>query len=78
MATGAAINDWLRTFIEAAAMAVEQSQKLGNEISALRRSWTERLTARRSDVGLRAAPRADSAVARLLIHRAWSQRLRSS
>lgn len=64
----AAINDWLRTFVEAAAIAVEQSKAIIEEIEELRQSWTERLTAHRSAVGLRPMPRVDSAVARLLAY----------
>ncbi|CAN5296215.1 Fic family protein [soil metagenome] len=62
----AATNEWLQTFMEAAALAVEQSENLIREIDALRQEWTARLSTHRAAVGLRPAPRADSAVARLL------------
>ncbi|MCB0885884.1 MAG: Fic family protein, partial [Propionibacteriaceae bacterium] len=62
----AAINSWLRTFLESAAIAVEESERLVFAIETLRTSWTDRLTAHRTAAGLRPAPRADSAVARLL------------
>ena len=61
-----AINDWLRTFVDAAAIAAEQSEILGGRIEELRHVWDERVTAHRTAAGLRPAPRADSAVARLL------------
>lgn len=62
----AAANEWLRTFVGAASVAVEQSEVLVGRIDELRQSWTDRLTAHRIAIGLRSAPRADSAVARLL------------
>ncbi|HSO68365.1 MAG TPA: Fic family protein [Arachnia sp.] len=62
----AAANEWLRTFVGAASIAVEQSDVLVRKIDELRESWTERLTAHRLAMGLRPTPRADSAVARLL------------
>lgn len=64
----AAANAWLRTFVEAAGIAVEQSGNIIREIEGLRQAWTERLAAHRSAVGLRPTPRVDSAVARLLAH----------
>lgn len=62
----AAVNAWLQTFVDAAAVAVEQSETLVGHIEDLREEWTERLTAHRTSVGVRAIPRSDSAVARLL------------
>ena len=61
-----AINDWLRTFVDAAAIAAEQSGDLGSSIEELRDTWAERVTARRTAAGLRPVPRTDSATARLL------------
>jgi len=61
------INKWLDTFVQAAVIAVEQSETLMGLIDDLRSEWTERLCSHRKSVGLRATPRADSAVARLLI-----------
>jgi len=59
-------NTWLATFVDAAAVAVEQSDELVGRIAELRRDWTHRLTAHRTAIGLRPTPRSDSAVARLL------------
>ncbi len=65
-AATASTNEWLATFVDAAAIAVEQSQDLVTKIAALRDDWAARLSAHRSAAGLRPIPRADSAVARLL------------
>ncbi|PSK90950.1 Fic family protein [Murinocardiopsis flavida] len=62
----ASINGWLATFVQSSAVAVEQSQTLMEQIEDLRSDWTSRLSTYRKSVGLRATPRADSAVARLL------------
>jgi Fic family protein len=62
----ASTNAWFATFLDAAAIAVEQSEDLVRRIAELRSDWTNRLTAHRTAAGLRAMPRADSAVARLL------------
>lgn len=61
-----ATNAWLATFVDAAAVAVEQSELLVRQIEALRHEWTDRLTAHRTKAGIRPSPRADSATARLL------------
>ena len=60
------INEWLATFVDAAAIAVDQSKTLVAEIQGLRAEWSERLARHRGSMGLRPTPRADSAVARLL------------
>lgn len=65
-AAGAAVNAWLGTFVDAAAIAVDQSQRLIDSIQRLRIDWASRLAAHRTAGGLRGAPRADSAVTRLL------------
>lgn len=65
-AASAAINAWLGTFVDAAEIAVDQSEKLRSQIGELREDWERRLSAHRASHGLRRAPRADSAVARLL------------
>lgn len=65
-AASVSVNAWLQTFIKASAIAVQQSQMLMGQIDEFRAEWTERLTAHRKSVGLRAAPRSDSAVTRLL------------
>ncbi|GAA4903025.1 Fic family protein [Streptomonospora salina] len=61
----ASINAWLATFVRASAIAVEQSKTLMEQIEDLRSDRTDRLSTYRKSVGLRAIPRADSAVARL-------------
>jgi Fic family protein len=61
-----AINGWLDIFVRAAGVAVERAEILMQHIDALQGEWTERLTSHRTSVGVRATPRADSAVARLL------------
>lgn len=60
------INTWLATFVDAAAIAVAQSEQLLTKINELRAEWAERLTTYRTSAGLRPTPRVDSAVARLL------------
>lgn len=60
------INRWLATFVEASAVAVDQSRLLLDQINELRSGWLDRLSAYRTSAGLRAAPRAGSAVSRLL------------
>lgn len=62
----AAISQWLELFVRAATIAVDHSATLIGRIADLRSDWTGRLSAHRETVGLRAAPRAGSAVARLL------------
>lgn len=61
-----ASNSWLQRFVSAAGIAVEQSGKLIDQVEELRQAWMKRLTGHRTELGLRPAPRADSAVARLL------------
>lgn len=65
-AAGAATNTWLEIFVEACAMAVEQSAALMKRIHDLRSGWREQLAGHRTSLGLRPLPRVDSAVARLL------------
>lgn len=62
----AAIHAWLDTFVEASAVAAEQSRRLMRQIDDLRSAWDERLRAHRRSAGLRETPRSNSAVARLL------------
>lgn len=61
-----ALNDWLETFVEAAVIAVDQSEQLIARMEELRESWRQALTRHRVALGLRPSPRADSAVAKLL------------
>ncbi|MFT3887514.1 MAG: Fic family protein [Arachnia sp.] len=65
-AASAAVNSWVEVFLESAAIAIEESERLIAAIETLRTRWIRRLTTHRTGVGLRPAPRADSAVARLL------------
>ncbi|WP_208759106.1 Fic family protein [Microbispora triticiradicis] len=62
----AAVGAWLRTFLAATRTAAEQAEKFADELSRLHEEWVERHHRFRESQGLRAAPRSDSAVARLL------------
>lgn len=62
----AALTKWLDTFVQASAIAVEQSVALMGQINDLRSQWTDQLSSFRTASGLRATPRSDSAVTRLL------------
>lgn len=62
----AATNAWLGTFINAADIAVAQSENLVSKITELRSDWITRLATHRTAANLRPTPRATSAVARLL------------
>lgn len=65
-ASAAATNEWLATFIDAAAIAAAQSEQIMTAIAALREEWAARLSAYRTSIGQRPVPRSDSAAARLL------------
>jgi hypothetical protein len=60
------INRWVSTFVAAAVVAVEQSEKLVGQITELRAEWHGPRATRRESLGLRPRSRADSAVVRLL------------
>ncbi|MFT3971278.1 MAG: Fic family protein [Micropruina sp.] len=62
----AAKGEWLAMFVEAAAIAVEQSASLAAAVNELHDSWTDRLAAHRAAAGRRPIPRAGSAAAQLL------------
>lgn len=62
----AAKGEWLAMFVEAAAIAVEQSEALAAAIGELHGSWVNRLANHRAARGLRPVPRAGSAGAQLL------------
>ncbi|MEV5412622.1 Fic family protein [Thermopolyspora sp. NPDC052614] len=62
----AGVEEWLRVFLTAARTATEQATRFVEELSELRDEWRQRHQAHRRSQGLRGAPRADSAVARLL------------
>lgn len=66
-AARAATVAWLRVFTGATLTSVDQARLLVAEIAALREEWTDRLATWRSAQGLRSTPRADSAVARLVV-----------
>ena len=57
---------WLEAFLDAADQAAVLVSKFAQELAGLRATWTQQLSAHRSARGLREAPRADSAVARLM------------
>ncbi|MBF8186746.1 Fic family protein [Nonomuraea sp. K274] len=60
------VNAWLRVFLAATATAVEQAERFADELDEMHDEWSERHRRFRESQGLRAVPRADSAVARLL------------
>jgi Fic family protein len=60
------MSSWLRVFVDAAEVAVGQAGRLIREVAELRSEWEARLAEHRSAAGVREAPRADSATARLL------------
>lgn len=62
----AAVNAWLDVFVDAAVVAVAEAQDLMERVETLVEDWGHRLTVHRTSRGLRAAPRSDSASARLL------------
>jgi len=62
----AATNAWLDVFFTALEHAADQAGIFASELSELWVTWTERHRQARTARGLREAPRADSAVARLL------------
>lgn len=66
VSTTAGLCDWLSIFIEAADIAAEQARELSSTIALLRRQWTSRYEAYRSDTGKQRALRVDSADARIL------------
>ncbi|GAA4387268.1 Fic family protein [Tsukamurella soli] len=58
--------DWLRVFVDAAGLAVEQARRIAGDVRELEAEWHARLASHRTAQGLRAQPRADSAVSRVL------------
>ncbi|MFD0482226.1 Fic family protein [Kineococcus sp. GCM10028916] len=62
----AGTQSWIATFVEAAAVAVEQASALVAAVKELRVDWDGRLARHRTVGGRREVPRADSATARLL------------
>lgn len=62
----AAVNAWLDVFLRAAVDAADQGQRLTREVEAIRAEWLDRLGQHRAVGGRRTAPRADSALLRIL------------
>src|SRR5205823_4274123 len=62
----AATNAWLGTFFTALEHAADQAATFARDLADLRTAWKERHREARAAAGLRGAPRADSAVVRLL------------
>ena len=58
--------EWVDVFVEASAQAVDRALELAAAVDATQQDWTRRLEQVRSDEGLRATPRADSAAGRLV------------
>jgi Fic family protein len=65
-AAAEALDAWLGVFLAATETAVEQAESFIEELAALHEDWAERHATFRQTQGLRAHPRAGSAVARLL------------
>lgn len=62
----AGVGQWLSTFVDAAATAIEQAQQLLRELVLVREAWNRQVQAHRESVGIRQSPRAGSATARIL------------
>jgi Fic family protein len=58
--------DWLHVFLDAAAQAAQQVTQFADQVADLRAEWLAQLADRRGAGGKKEAPRANSAVARLL------------
>lgn len=56
---------WVRLFLGAATTAADQARDFSDQVAELRQGWDERTATHRSSQGLRPAPRAGSATARL-------------
>ena len=59
-------SQWLRCFLQAVAVAVEQAAQFAADLAELRERWVSDLAAHRRREGIREVPRADSATARIL------------
>jgi Fic family protein len=62
----ASVRAWLETFTEATVVAADNARMLMQQIVALQDDWRAQLASHRAQAGIRARPRANSAVARLL------------
>lgn len=60
------VGEWLEVFLDAVEVATEQAAQFVTDLQHLRQEWAERLDGDRRARGVRARPRKDSAVARLL------------
>jgi len=60
------LSAWLRVFLRAVGMAVEQAADFARSLDELRCVWERNVADRRRDQNLRETPRADSAVSRIL------------
>jgi Fic family protein len=65
-AAQAAQSQWLRCFLQAVAVAVEQAAQFATDLADLQERWATDLAAHRRREGIREVPRADSATARIL------------
>ena len=62
----AGVSRWLRTFLNAVAIAVTQAEAFAASLEDLRQRWEADVASKRREQRLRAVPRADSATARIL------------
>jgi len=62
----AGVSAWLEVFLDAVEVAVTQADTFAEQLEALAVAWSQQLFAHRERLGLRAAPRSTSAVARLV------------
>lgn len=61
-----ALSAWLRCFLTAVSVAVDQAQTFAADLNELRERWETDVAAHRRATGIREIPRADSATARIL------------
>jgi Fic family protein len=62
----AGVSEWLRVFLEAVGIAVQQAESFSESLADLRAHWEQRVATWRKENGLRQTPRADSALSRIL------------
>jgi Fic family protein len=60
------VHQWVKTFLDAVEVAVQQAQRFVAELTELRTEWRERHVAYRKQAGYRRQARADAAAVRLL------------
>lgn len=61
-----AVSAWIRVFLNAVGVAVDQASAFAARLAELRVGWQQAVAQRRREHSLRAVPRADSATARIL------------